>query len=148
MARGINSAGLDLIKNFEGFRDTAYQDQGGLWTIGFGHTKGVCAGMTCTEDEATDWLNNDLANAEDGVERIVTVNLGDNQFAALVSFAFNVGLGNFANSTLVHLLNQGYAEQVPTQLMRWTRVAGVENAGLARRRAAEGALWNTPDGDA
>ena len=145
MVRQINDAGLSLIKSFEGFRDTAYQDQGGIWTIGYGHTADVTEGMTCTMEDASNWLSADLTNAESGVSRIVTVNLGDNQFAALVSFAFNVGLGNFANSSLVRLLNGGSYDCVPTQLCRWDHVNGAPNAGLFRRRVAEGQLWSTPD---
>jgi lysozyme len=73
---------------------------------------------------------------------LVTVPLSDNQFSALVCFAFNVGVGNFESSTLLRLLNRGWYEQVPAQLMRWNRANGEVFGGLSRRRAAEARLWN------
>jgi len=143
MTTQINDAGLALIKEFEGFRDTAYQDQAGIWSIGYGHTIGVSGGETCTEAEATEWLSEDLATAEQTVDSLVNVPLSGNQFAALVSFTYNVGSGNFGKSTLLQLLNRGWYEQIPVQLSRWNRVNGAPDAGLTRRRAAEAALWET-----
>ena len=140
-----NQAGIDLIKSFEGFRSESYQDQGGIWTIGYGHTKDVFSGMTCTQDEALLWLHEDLQGAESIVSKHICVPLNGNQFSALVSFAYNIGGGNFVGSTALALLNRGGYDQIPEQLSRWNRVAGTPNAGLARRRAAEADLWNAPD---
>ena len=84
-----------------------------------------------------------LRLVERAVQRLVTVSLNDNQFSALVSFTYNVGISNFERSTLLTLLNRGWYEQVPAQLMRWDRAANGEAlGGLARRRAAEARLWN------
>lgn len=146
--REINAAGLALTKQFEGFKDTAYQDQGGVWTIGYGHTHGVQGGMTCTPEQAEGWLKDDLSLASEYVEKLVKVALTDNQFAALADFAFNVGVGNFASSTLLRLLSFGRYSEVPDQLRRWNKCAGQVNEGLIRRREAEVALWNTADEDA
>ena len=143
--RTINQAGLALITTFEGCKLKAYQDQRGIWTIGYGHTRNVKEGQCCSKDDAVKWLYEDLQDAEECVENKVRVPLGDNQFAALVSFVFNVGSGNFGKSELLKLLNKGWYEQVPAQLMRWCKTNGQENGGLYRRRAAEGNLWRTPD---
>nr|WP_167855663.1 lysozyme [Hymenobacter fodinae] len=118
-----------------------------MWTIGWGHTKGVCAGLTCTIEQAEAWLQQDLADAIHTVETGVKVRLTDNQFAALVIFAFNVGVGSFKSSTLLRMLNQGHYNQVPRQLLRWNkgRVGGklVVIPGLTNRRNAEIDLWQT-----
>ena len=108
------------------------------------HTRTVRAGMRITPDQAEQLLDDDLSIAERAVARLVQVPLTDNQFAALVSFVFNVGTSNFERSTLLQLLNRGWYEQVPAQLSRWNRASGELLGGLARRRAAEARLWNTP----
>lgn len=142
--RRANADGIALIKNYEGLHLAPYLCPSKIWTIGFGHTRTVRAGMKITADQADVLLDEDLRLVERAVQRIVTVPLNDNQFSALVSFAFNVGIGNFEQSTLLRLLNRGWYEQVPAQLMRWNRASGEVLGGLSRRRAAEGRLWNTP----
>jgi lysozyme len=92
---------------------------------------------------ADDLLNDDLRLIEPVVQRLFTVPLNDNEFDTLVSFPFNVGTANLEQSTLLKLLNRGWYEQVPAQLMRWNRSGGEVLGGLSRRRAAEGQLWNT-----
>ena len=147
MTRQVNKAGLDLIKSFEGLSLTAYPDPGtggDPWTIGFGSTKGVRKGMKITEQEAEQRLIMDLQDACKAVEWYVTIPLNDNQFAALVSFTFNVGAGNLAVSTLLKRLNEGEYGSVPMQLMRWNRAAGKILNGLTRRRTAEGDLFQRP----
>jgi lysozyme len=141
-ARRINQDGIDLIKEFEGLHVTPYLCPAKIWTIGYGHTRTVRAGMEITEAQADQLLDEDLRLFERSVSRLVTVPLSDNQFSALVCFAFNVGTGNFEFSTLLKLLNRGWYEQVPAQLMRWDHANGEIMGGLARRRAAEGRLWN------
>lgn len=143
--RHINEEGLALIKNFEGLHLTAYQCSGHVWTIGYGHTRTVRRGMTITPSEAEQLLKEDLFIAERAVARLVQVPLSDNQFSALVSFTFNVGVGNLENATLLKLLNRGWYEQVPAQFARWTKAGGEVLGGLARRRAAEARLWNKED---
>lgn len=142
--RRTSAAGIALIKNYEGLHLAPYLCAAKIWTIGYGHTRTVRAGLTITPEQANQMLDDDLRLVERAVTRLVTVPLNDNQFAALVSFAFNVGIGNFEQSTLLRLLNRGWYEQVPAQLTRWNRTNGEALGGLSRRRAAEGRLWNTP----
>lgn len=142
-ARRINASGLRLIKDFEGLRLAAYKCPSGLWTIGYGHTHTVRPDMKLTTEEAEQLLDDDLRTFEAAVTRLVKVPLTDNQFSALVCFAFNVGIANLERSTLLRLLNRGWYEQVPAQLTRWNRAHGEVLGGLARRRAAEGRLWNS-----
>jgi lysozyme len=142
--RRTNSAGIALIKNYEGLHLTPYLCPAKIWTIGYGHTRTVRAGLKITPDQADQMLDDDLRLVERAVQRLVSVPLNDNQFSALVSFTFNVGISNFEQSTLLRLLNRGWYEQVPAQLTRWNRANGETLGGLSRRRAAEGRLWNTP----
>lgn len=124
----------------------AYLDDAGVPTIGFGSTRGVYLGMTITEEEAHERMRSDLGDAERAVERLVKVELTQDQFDALVSFVFNVGVGAFAESTLLRLLNQGRYDLVDDQMLRWVFLtkAGkkVTSKGLKNRRMREAALWN------
>ncbi len=146
MSRHVNPEGLALIQQWEGLRLTAYRDPVGVWTIGYGHTDAagpptVLPGLALTAAEATDLLRRDLARFETAVEAMVRVPLTDNQFAALVSFAYNVGTGNLSKSTLLKKLNAGDHAAVPHELAKWTRAGGKVLPGLANRRAAEAGLW-------
>lgn len=141
LARRINQDGINLIKEFEELRLTPYLCPAKIWTIGYGHTRTVRSGQLLTPAQADQLLEEDLRLFERAVSRLVTVPLSNNQFSALVCFMFNVGTGNFESSTLLKLLNRGWYEQVPAQLMRWNRANGEVLGGLARRRAAEGRLW-------
>ena len=117
----LSAAGFDLIKSFEGCRLTAYRDTSGIWTIGWGHTAGVLAGDTCTQDQADAWLVNDLEFAEAAVNHLVTVDLEQHQFDPLVSFTYNLGQNAFGNSTLLRLLNAADYDAVPAQILRWDK---------------------------
>ncbi|MGE3770421.1 MAG: lysozyme [Bdellovibrionales bacterium] len=145
MTRTINEHGLRLLREFEGLRLAAYRCPAGFWTIGFGHTATAAPGQHITVAEAEALLHSDVRRFAQGVTRMVTAPLGSNQFAALVCFAFNVGLHALENSTLLRLLNRGWYSQVPTQLLRWNKIKGRAAPGLTRRRQAEGQLWNSPD---
>jgi GH24 family phage-related lysozyme (muramidase) len=138
----INQEGLDLIKKFEGCKLEAYLCPAGVPTIGYGHTRTAELGAVMTESEAEAMLRDDLKKAETTVERLVTVPINDNQFSALVSFVFNIGVGAFEQSTLLAMLN-AYAsiEIVAAQFMRWNKADGRELPGLTRRRHAERALF-------
>ena len=144
MPRRINAEGLKLIKQWEGVKLTAYKDVAGVWTIGYGSTGAhVIPGMTISAVRAERLLMDDLDRFERAVERLVKVKLNDNQFAALVSFAFNVGegKGGFATSTLLKKLNAGNYDAVPGELMKWVNAGGKKVQGLVNRRAAEAGLW-------
>lgn len=142
MTRLINSTGLALLREFEGLRLEAYCDTANppVWTIGYGHTRGVKEGDTCSQNRAEDWLEADLLVAEAEVQRVVHVPLTDNQYSALVMFAFNEK--DFAISTLVKKLNAGFYTSVPAELKRWVYSGGKVTDGLVRRRAAEANLWS------
>ncbi len=137
----INKAALDLIRKFEGLRLKAYVCPAGKLTIGYGHTKGVKQGQRITEAEADDLLLQDVQQFADGVKKAVTVPINENQFGALVSFAFNIGLSAFRKSSLLKKLNAGQYGKVPTEMLRWNKAGGVVLPGLTARRAAEGYLW-------
>lgn len=142
----ISSDGLTIIKHFEGRELRAYQDSVGVWTIGYGHTSAagpprVTPGMTITEQQAEDILRQDLELFETGVRDLVKVAINQDQFAALVSFAFNVGLGALAESTLLRKLNSGDYQGAANEFPRWVKAGGQTLPGLVRRRDAERALF-------
>ena len=137
----ISKAGLDLIKQFEGLYLKAYRCPAGVPTIGYGHTAGVAMGQTITQQQADDYLRRDVRQFERAVARLVTVPLTQGQFDALVSFAFNLGEGALAQSTLLRLLNAGDYAGAAAQFDRWNKAGGRVLPGLVRRRAAERALF-------
>lgn len=137
----ISQAGLDLIKEFEGFEPEAYLCPAGIWTIGYGHTGDVSEGQTVTEEEAEELLRQDVAFAEDAVTDYVEGDLTQGQFDALVCFVFNIGAGAFRDSTLLRLLNQGDNEGAAEQFLRWNKAGGKVLSGLTRRREAERELF-------
>ncbi|WP_254492419.1 lysozyme [Bartonella sp. B1099] len=144
--RKISPKGLSLIKQWEGLRLKAYKDAIGVWTIGYGHTSTagkpfVHKGMIITEKQAEEILSHDLRQFENAVEKNVTVSLTDEQFAALVSFCYNVGIAAFCKSTLLKKLNNSEYEAVPSELQKWTKAGGKRLHGLVHRRAAEAGLW-------
>ena len=146
----MGAAGLALLKSFEGCKLAAYPDPGTggePWTIGWGHTGGVKRGDTCTQAQADAWLLQDLDRFEQAVERLVSVTLTQNQFDALVSFAYNCGQGSLQTSTLLRKLLAGDYAGAQQQFSRWNRANGKEMPGLTRRRAAEAELFGQPDGD-
>jgi len=140
-ARRTNERGRLLIKEFEGLRLKPYLCPSNVWTIGYGHTRTVYEGMEITESQADVLLDEDLRLFERAVLRLVTVPLNENQFSALVCFTFNVGARNLEDSELLFLLNRGWYDQVPVQLLRWNRAKNEILGGLSRRRMAEGCLW-------
>ena len=140
----ITSAGLSIIKEFEGFRANAYRDPVGIWTIGYGFTKGVKQGDTITRAEAEIRLRRELVEYERGVERATKGHATQPQFDALVSFAFNVGVAGMARSTVIKRHNEGDHQAAARAFGLWNRAGGRELPGLTRRRAAESALYLTP----
>lgn len=142
----ISDKGINLIKEFEGCRLEAYKCPAGVWTIGYGHTgkvsgKAICSGMKITASKAVSLLKSDLAQFEKAVENCnaLTFKPNQNQFDALVSFAYNCGVGSL--NTLVK--DRG-ASVVSEKLLLYNKANGKELAGLTRRRKAEKALFDTP----
>lgn len=137
----ITERGLAIVKRAEGLKFNAYRDTGGIWTIGWGHTKGVKEGDTCTLEQAQAWIEDDVRDAEMVVNAVVSVPLTQNQFDALVSFVFNEGGRQFGSSTMLRLLNAGDYAGVAPQFDRWIYDDGQVEPGLVTRRAAERALF-------
>lgn len=142
----ITDEGLALIKRFEGFRPRAYRCPAGVWTIGYGHTSSagppaVSADMAVDETMAETILRRDVEQFAAAVRTSLTRRLDDRQFSALVSFAYNVGIGNFRSSSVLRAVNAGDFDAVPRRLQLWNKAGGKVLAGLVRRRGAEAELF-------
>lgn len=133
--------GIALIKEFEGCRLEAYRCSAGVWTIGYGSTRGVKPGDKITAEAADERLRFDLRHAENAVKRYGPPGLRQHQFDALVSFVFNLGAEAFRHSTLLAKLTRGDARGAGEEFERWVYAGGRESPGLARRRKAERALF-------
>lgn len=141
---------IALIQSFESCRLTAYQDSGGIWTIGWGHTRGVVAGMTCSQAQADQWFRDDIARAEAALALVLKYPrlLNENELGGLISFAFNCK--GFATSSVIRAANQNPPDMnaAAKALPAWdhARVGGklVVVNGLLRRRTAEAALMLDP----
>lgn len=146
----LNKAASDLIKDFEGLKLTAYQCSAKKWTIGFGNTffqdgTPVKQGDKITRDTADKLF--DLISKEfaDKVRPLITSKVNENQFGALVSFAYNAGIGNLKSSTLLKKVNNNPNDpDIRAQFERWNRAGGKVLAGLTRRRKAEADLYFKP----
>jgi lysozyme len=137
-----------LTEACEGCRLTAYPDPGtggAPWTIGYGHTRGVSKGDTCTLAQADAWLAEDIQSASDEANAYVAVPLTQHQFDALVDFIFNLGDGNFEHSTLARLLNEGDYAGADAEFAKWVRGGGRVLPGLVKRRSLEAAWFNVGD---
>ena len=144
--KGISEAGLDLIREFEGLRLTAYLCPAGIPTIGYGHTEGVSLadvrqGRTISREEAEELLRQDLVRAERVVSDLVRVELTQARFDALTSFVFNLGRARLARSTLLARVNRGDFAGAEKEFRRWVYADGKVLSGLVRRRAAEAKIF-------
>tara|TARA_Y100000356_G_scaffold134487_1_gene143960 strand:- start:370 stop:807 length:438 start_codon:yes stop_codon:yes gene_type:complete len=137
----ISDKGIGIIKQFEGCQLIAYQDAVGVWTIGYGHTKNVSEGDIISSAQAEALLLKELKEYEDYVNKLVTVPLHDYQFDALVSWTYNLGPTNLANSTMLRKLNEGKYNEVPDEMRRWNRAGGKVLEGLVIRRDYEAKLF-------
>lgn len=151
MPNRISAAGLDLIKEFEGYhralpdgRCTAYRCPAGVWTIGWGCTEGVKPGMIWTREDAERALVRELARFERAVVALVTVPISQHQFDALVSFAYNCGSAALAKSTILRRLNEGDVAGAAAAFGMWTKGGGRVLPGLVRRRQREAELFLRP----
>jgi lysozyme len=154
----MSERGKALLAEWEGVELKIYKDSANLPTIGVGHlltrdelTSGkiLIRGETIkyaagvTRQQAIDLLDQDLGKFEDIVNTSVNIDLAQNQFDALVAFAFNVGANAFKSSTLLKCLNKGQYREVPDQLRRWCFAGGQKVQGLANRREKEIQLWSS-----
>lgn len=132
---------IPLIKEFEGCKLKAYKCPAGVWTIGYGHTEGVKEGDVWTQEKADEILASDVDLFSAGVKRLVRSSLNSFQLGALISFAFNLGLGNLGKSTLLKLVNEGKFDLAANEFVKWNKANGQVLPGLTRRREAEKALF-------
>lgn len=127
----------DFVKSFEGRELKAYRCSAGVWTIGYGHTKGVKEGDTISASEAEQLLVEDITAIAADLNRLVNVPVTQGQYIALLSLAFNVGASAVKKSTLLFHLNHGRYDEAAAEFDKWVYVGGKESEGLKRRRAAE-----------
>lgn len=142
----ISNNGINLIKQFEGCKLKAYQDSVGVWTIGYGWTQPVDGvrikpGMEINLPTAERLLKCGVVQYEQGVTQLLKSPVNQNQFDALVSFAYNLGLRSLSASTLLTKLNAGDYSGAAKEFLRWNKAGGKVLAGLTRRREAEKALF-------
>ena len=141
----ISEDGLELIRNFEGCKTDAYQDSVGVWTIGYGHTKGVEEGQTCSFEDAEIMLSQEIEEYEGYINDMVKVDLQQHEFDSLVAWVYNLGPTNLGESTMLKVLNGGQFDRVPDEMKRWNRAGGLVLAGLVRRRQAESLMFQDMD---
>jgi len=137
----MSDVGLDLVKKFEGFYADKYVCPAGFLTIGYGHLWKIGMPETCTEEQAEEWLAEDLVDAEKSVKRLISLPLTQHQFDALVSFTFNCGGGALQRSTLRSKLNRGEYENAADEFKKWVWGGGRKLPGLVLRRQAEHYLF-------
>lgn len=142
----ISQNGLNLIEHFEGLRLASYQDSVGVWTIGYGTTcypsgQPVRKGETCTVEQANSFIAHDVAKFAAGVTNLVKVPVNQNQFDALVSFSYNLGLGALGGSTLLKKLNAKDYVGASNEFTKWNKAGGKVLDGLTLRRQSEHNLF-------
>lgn len=146
----INSAALDLIKQFEGFRPAAYKCPAGIWTIGYGTTAAAgvgiapTQGMVISEDEAAFYLKKGVEKFAEQITSAITAPVNGNEFGAFVSLAYNIGPAAFLKSSALRLFNAGDKKGAANAFLLWNKAGGKTLKGLVRRREAERALFLTP----
>ncbi|WP_170136807.1 lysozyme [Mesorhizobium loti] len=149
-ARELTKLGFDLIKHFEGWSAAAYDDPSKYCTIGYGHLIALkpCRSIDLndfskplTDPQGIALLEKDTRSARASVEKLVKVDLSDDQFSALSSFVFNVGKDNFANSSMLSLINESEFDKASKQFGRWVKSKGKVLPGLVTRRACEATLF-------
>lgn len=136
-----SQAGRDLIKKYEGLRLKAYKCPAGVWTVGYGHTRGVTSSTEISQSMADLFLQDDIRPLERHINKL-GINFRQGQFDALVSFMFNLGEGNFNKSTLKKkILAGGNDEDIAAEFKKWNKAGGRVLDGLTKRREEEAELW-------
>ncbi len=144
----IGKKGLELIKRFEGFRATPYLCPGGIWTIGYGTTNRVNKDTApVSKEDAEMLLREDLTSITNELNRILPDSLNQNQYDAICSFCYNLGIFNFEQSTLRKVIERepDNHERIRKEFMRWVNVNGKKMNGLIKRREAEADLYCNGD---
>jgi lysozyme len=146
----VNQATIDLIKQFEGCKLTAYQDIVGIWTIGYGTTAAAdlgvkpAYGMTITQERAEELLKQGVDTFAAKVDALILAKVNANEFGACVSLAYNIGTGAFSKSTVLRELNAGNKDRAAAAFKMWNKAGGEIVKGLVNRRNAEVTLFLTP----
>jgi len=141
----ISEEGISLIKKFEGCKLEAYLDAVDVPTIAYGRTKDVKIGDICTQQQAEDWLEEELVEYAGYVNEAVKVELTQPQFDSIVSWTYNLGPSNLNRSSMLRVLNTSDYDNVPEQIMRWNKAGGRVLPGLVRRREAEAEMFKGND---
>jgi len=137
----ISEEGIKLIKSFEGCKLQAYQDGGGVWTIGWGHTSGVKMGDTCTQAEADALFDMEIDLYQEAVSALIKAPVMQCELDAMVSLAYNIGVSAFKNSTLLKLVNKMDYLGASLEFGKWNQDNSKVIPGLVRRREAERKLF-------
>lgn len=137
---GALAIAVSLVAGAEGLRNYAYEDPVGIPTICFGETRGVKMGDHKTTEECKQMLGTRLVEFSAGVDKCLTRPVPDESYAAFLSFAYNVGTGNFCKSSVARKANVGDLAGACDALLQWTKAGGVELPGLVKRRQDERAL--------
>lgn len=132
---------LPFVEGWEGLRTTAYNDGGGVWTIGIGRTKGVRPGDTCTEEQARAWFADEMREYAAALEAYLIRPPSQQQFDALLSLAYNCGVAAIGMSGVVARHNAGLHEDCANRFLLWNKDGGRPVAGLTKRREAERAIY-------
>jgi len=146
----VNKATLDLIKQFEGCKLTAYKDIVGIWTIGYGTTAAAglgiepAKGMTITQDRAEDLLRQGIDKFAAKVDELITAKVNQNERGAVICLAYNIGCGALSKSTVLRELNAGNKDRAAAAFKMWNKAGGEIVQGLVNRRNAEVTLFLTP----
>jgi len=135
-----NDKGLAIIRKWESLRLKAYKCSADVWTIGWGHTKGVKQGDVCTIEKANEYFKEDLEEKELQINNL-NLQLTDNEYSALISFIFNIGIGNFTKSTMLRLLKQNKKIEASNEFQKWNKCKGETLDGLTKRRRDERDLF-------
>jgi len=134
---------INLIKSFESFRSKAYLDLAGIPTIGWGTTKEIHLGMTTTKEQAEEWMREDVAKVANALTSLISIELTECQFSALVSLVYNIGVHNFSASTLLKKLHAEDLSGAAQEFLNWDYSGGRKIPGLSNRRKKEQALFLT-----
>lgn len=134
---------LNLIKKWEGCSLKSYKDMIGIWTIGYGQTgDDIKEGLEITQEKADIWLLNKLYELSFQLDKAMKVSVSDNQFCALLSLIYNIGIGNFRRSSLLSKLNDGADfDDIAEEFLKWNRAGGHLVEGLTNRRKEEKELF-------
>lgn len=133
------------IKEWEGCKLVSYRCPAGVWTIGYGHTSGVMPNQRITQAEADNLFENDITKFEHQITSLISgLTLTQGQYDAVISFAYNVGIGNFKASTLYRKMGQNPNDPtIPSEFKKWTKTAGRELPGLVKRRGEEAKIYQS-----